>query len=673
MMICEQSTASALIHHRAAVTRCLAAGVLASVMLLSPVRAADPEFQQAMATAVRAAADHVLPSVVMIEIVGTSEGGQGEVEQDAPTSGVIVDVDGDQVYVIASQIVAMKPAASILVVLGNGQRETAQVVAKDQHRDLVLLKFKSSAPVAAIKLDSGAAGTVGQTTIAVGRYGADVSPMVSTGILSAQGRLDGIALQTDARVSASLYGGALIDLYGNVLGVIIPAVAEGGAENPTDWYDSGIAFAIPTEVIAAKLDRLKAGQTIQKGLLGIVSTSQDLNDTGTEIAAVRSRSPAEAAGIRAGDRVTAVNQISVQRHQQIRQVLGSFDAGETVQIGIDRDGQSMNFDVTLADTIPPLQPQRLGIVANQTADSAVVVSGILPGSPAAKVLELDDVILQIGDAEIASTDALRHQMISAVPDTAIPIRFRRGDETLDASVTPESIAGKMRNQSPAGWDSNDDRWIDAEMKLPESGNVAHFVAPRLSQDGDQEGGDQEGGDQESVRDLGLMILLLGPGEGTPAGAVQKWQAAAERSGVVVCAIAPEDQGKWQPKELEIVANFAAAMMKKAPIHPKAVAVGAAGAVSGADATAADSMALAASISQSKVFFGVAISAKTRPPAVRMRENEPSASLQMMMPVDEPTDLPGWAQTIEKAGYPIIRGGGVDQAGVLAWVRRLQAI
>ncbi len=93
-----------------------------------------------MAGAVREAANRVLPSVVAIEIIGTSGAAQGEVEQDAPTSGIILDADG---YVLASSIVVARPSASILVVLPDGTRQAAKVVARDHHRDLVLLKIET--------------------------------------------------------------------------------------------------------------------------------------------------------------------------------------------------------------------------------------------------------------------------------------------------------------------------------------------------------------------------------------------------------------------------------------------------------------------------------------------------------------------------------------------------
>ena len=212
---------------------------------------------------------------------------------------------------------------------------------------------------------------------------------------------------------------------------------------------------------------------------------------------------------------------------------------------------------------------------------------------------------------------------------------------------------------PEAWDTQEgDDWIAEEIKLPDSGNVAAYLAPPA--------GDETEG-------LGLLVMLLGPGQGSPEDVLKTWPDLAKQAGVVVCAIAPEKSRRWQPKEMEVVANFAAAVMKKANIDKSAVAVAAAGALAGGNAEAADSMALAVAMSQSSAFFGVAVSPETRPPAVRLRENEPSASLQVLLPVESVDDLPSWGAAIERAGYPIVRGGDVDRITLLRWVRLLQAI
>ena len=320
-----------------------------------------------MAQAVRDAAQQVLPSVVTIELINASDvasrDDQSEVEKDAPTCGVVVDQRG---FILCSDIVTRRSAASILVVLPNATRHAAKVVARDWHRNLVMLKIQTDQPLTPLQLPDQLDLTVGHTVVATGRYGADQAPMVSSGILSAVQRLDGIALQTDARVSPSFYGGVLVDLYGTPIGVLIPAVAEGGAPDDTSWYDSGIAFAIPTDVVKQKLSRMIEGNDIRKGLIGIVPKTSDPYQNGTELATVRTRSPAEDAGLKSGDVITSVDGRPVKRFQEIRQALGSFDAGEEIQIAYRRGDQEQKVKVTLAESIPPLQPQRLGVLLSES-------------------------------------------------------------------------------------------------------------------------------------------------------------------------------------------------------------------------------------------------------------------------------------------------------------------
>lgn len=633
---------------------------------------ADTEYRQAMAKAVRTAAKSVLPSVVSVEIVGTAQGPSGEVEQDAPTSGVMIDAEG---YVLASSIVVRRPAASILIVLPDGSRHAAKVVSRDYHRDLVLLKIETTKELSAIEFPATLDTRIGKTTVAVGRFGSTASPIISRGVLSGVERLDGVALQTDARVSAAFYGGPLIDLYGNVMGILIPAVAGGAGSDPTGWYDSGIAFAIPSDVILTKLERLKSGTDIKRGLIGIASKTKDPYDDGTEIAAVRKRSPAEVSGIKAGDEVLEVDGKTVRRHQEIRQALGRFDAGETIRIKLRRDGKEIDITTELAETIPPLQPQRLGVLVSELngelnsepdreeqADkdvTKVVVNSVLSGTPAESKIKAGDQLRKLGDAKISSVNVLRSLLMSAEPETEVVLSITRGGSDETVRLTPAMVAGSSLMQPPKDWsDTEPGEWVTEELKLPDSGNAAAFVAPKPA---------------EMQQDLGLLVLLVNPSGGSPMEVLENWSEAAKSAGVVICAVAPEDSRRWQPKEINAIGNFAAAVMKKAPINPNAVAVAAPGAISGTDAEAADSMALAVAVSQSSTFFGVSVSPKTRSPAMRVKENDPSASLQILLPLSSEKDLPEWSLAIKKAGYPVVLGGDTDATALLNWVRLLQAI
>lgn len=645
--------------------------IIVCVQCAAPAHA-DTEYRQAMAKAVRAAAKSVLPAVVAVEIVGTAQGPAGEVEQDAPTSGVMIDTDG---YLLASSIVVRRPAASILIVLPDGSRHAAKVVSRDYHRDLVLLKIETSKELSAIEFPSKLDVQIGKTTVAVGRFGNTASPIISRGVLSGVERLDGVALQTDARVSAAFYGGPLIDLYGNVMGILIPAVAGGAGSDPTGWYDSGIAFAIPSDVILTKLERLKSGTNIKRGLIGIASKTKDPYDDGTEIAAVRKRSPAEASGIKAGDEVIEIDGKTVRRHQEIKQALGRYDAGETIRIKLRRDGKEIDITTELAETIPPLQPQRLGVLVSEL-DSAsdseqdgeeqadddiatVVVDSVLSGTPAESKIKAGDQLRKLGDAKISSVTTLRSLLMSAEPETEVELSITRAGNDETVRLTPAMVAGSSLMQPPKAWsDAESGDWVTEELKLPDSGNAAAFVAPKAT---------------DAQQNLGLLLLLMNPSGGSPTEVLENWREAANAAGVVICAVAPEDSRRWQPKEINAIGNFAAAVMKKAPINPNAVAVAAPGAISGTDAEAADSMALAVAVSQSSTFFGVSVSPKTRSPAMRVKENDPSASLQILLPVASEKELPEWSRGIKKAGYPVVLGGETDMTTLLNWVRLLQSI
>ncbi len=642
---------------------------LAGMQASQASAADDLQYRQAMADAVRATANHVLPSVVVVEVVGGTGGAEGEVEQDAPTSGVIVDKDG---YVLASSIVVRRPSATILVVLPDGSRHAAEVVSKDEHRDLVLLKIKTDTELSPIAMPDKIEARTGQTTVAVGRYGIDASPLVSRGVLSGKERLDGIAIQADARVTASFYGGLLVDLYGNALGILIPAVAEGGAEADTDWYDSGIAFAIPLDVVKKNLARMRDGEDIKKGLIGIVSKSKDPYENQTELAAIRVRSPAETAGLKAGDKVRAVDAQKVQRHQDVRLLLGKFDAGDTISIEVERDGKRLTFDVTLTDSIPPLQPQRLGVIAvdqagtetqadeskNDDPAKQVLVRDVISGTAADGKLEPGDIIEKIGVAEVDDVESLRRQMMAAEPGKAIELAVRRADTSKTITLTPDSIDAGVMTAIPKAWREIDAKWSINELKLPDAANVAAVLAPQAD---------------ESLKQLGLMVLLMNPGEAAPKEWLESWREVAEKTGVVVCAVAAEDTQRWQPKEIDVIGRFVASIQKTSAIEPLAVAVAAPGAISGTKAEAADSMALAVAMSASRTFYGVAVSAKTRPPAVRLRENDAEASLQVLLPIAKQEDPPSWAPTLRKSGYPVIQAGEVDKEMLLRWVRLLQAV
>src|SRR5207245_1528943 len=231
-----------------------------------------------------------------------------------------------------------KPAAIFVAIPGRKERLVAKVVATDQSRMVSLLKVDATGlavPAATPKKEI----RIGQWALALGRTWAslDSLPSVSVGIVSALGRIYGKAIQTDAKVSPVNYGGPLVDLEGRVMGVLVPASPRGQDETAGyEWYDSGIGFAIPLEDIQAVLPRLKEGQDLKKGLMGIYLKSTDIYSVAPEIASVGVDSAAAKAGIKAGDIIIELNGQTIVRQAQILHILGEKYEGDTVTVKVKR-------------------------------------------------------------------------------------------------------------------------------------------------------------------------------------------------------------------------------------------------------------------------------------------------------------------------------------------------
>ena len=253
---------------------------LAALTLLAPLARAD-DLGDLRDQAIKSAVAQVAPCVVQIETQGGTDmvrGAGGAMIRHGlgPTSGLVVSPDG---FIISSAFnFANKPTTIDVSVPGKKQRYPAKVIATDQTRMLTLLKIDENGlplPTPAPKAEM----KIGQTCLALGRTlpdAIDDPPSVSSGILSAIGRIWGKAVQTDARISPANYGGPLIDLHGRVLGVVVPAspYAEGQTAG-FEMYDSGLGFAIPLEDVNAILPRLKEGADLKRGVFGVNIQTQD--------------------------------------------------------------------------------------------------------------------------------------------------------------------------------------------------------------------------------------------------------------------------------------------------------------------------------------------------------------------------------------------------------------
>lgn len=317
--------------------------------------------------AFRAAAAKVMPSIVTIETIGgvtrspegTRRPGQRRRSTgiskpgEGPSTGVIVSDDG---YILTSTYNFVRQPSKIYVTLHDDARYEAKLLGKDDTRKLCMLKIDTSRhlePATFVERDEL---RVGQWAISVGvGYGGE-EPAVSAGIISAMHRIFGKAVQTDANVSPANYGGPLIDIRGRVIGICVPLSPRNpGVMAGVEWYDSGIGFAVPVHESAVLLDKLKAGEHVQHGMMGV---QLEVKGDKLIVKDMPEDAPAAKAGVQKGDRISAINGEAIDDMMHLRQVMGRFVAGETIRVTIERDGEEQDVDVALAAGIEMEQKRR---------------------------------------------------------------------------------------------------------------------------------------------------------------------------------------------------------------------------------------------------------------------------------------------------------------------------
>lgn len=338
---------------------------LATLGATAPALAQDPSLSPALPTnarlgdllapkAFRAAAARVLPSMVAIESfggvagAGTKRGRMAGIRLpgEGPTTGVIVSPDG---YIVTSTFNFLKKPPIITVVLPDGQRKVAKLLGNDETRKLCLLKVDGVDNLPVPEFAPRSQLRVGQWAVALGVGFGDDEAALSAGIISATSRIKGRAVQTDANLSPANYGGPLIDLEGRVIGICAPLSPQSAdVASGVEWYDSGIGFAVPLDGAESLLARLKAGETIKPGFLGVQAGVTPDQKPGAIISQAVKDSPAEKAGIKSGDRLLLVDGEEVLDPPHLAVLVGKHDAGDDVKITLVRGEETVEVTAKLA-------------------------------------------------------------------------------------------------------------------------------------------------------------------------------------------------------------------------------------------------------------------------------------------------------------------------------------
>ena len=307
--------------------------------------------------------EKVSASVVSIvtEVKTTSYFGYSSTGQAAGT-GIIVTSDG---YVLTNKHV-IDGASKISVVLDDGTTYTnVKVAAVDPMNDVAFLKIADVSGLTAATLGDSKTISVGQQVIAIGNALGQYQNSVTSGIISGTGRsltaTDATGsmsekltdmIQTDAAINSGNSGGPLINAAGQVIGI---NTANGsGTEN--------LGFAIPISSIKGMLSQLIEKGEASRAYIGVYSVeitpeiAKSYNlpvsegvyvISSSHYSAVIKDSPAEKAGIRDKDIITAVNGVKVGAAGSLTSLIGEYKPGDTVQLAVIREGKEIGVNVTL--------------------------------------------------------------------------------------------------------------------------------------------------------------------------------------------------------------------------------------------------------------------------------------------------------------------------------------
>lgn len=459
---------------------------MALVLAMVPAGAMSPVLEEIENAFVRLH-EEVNPTVVYIETKGSTDerqqmprmedffrffGMPNPQDQEEPRgrrmprprasgSGFIYSADG---YVVTNNHV-VEDAEDITVRLHDGTEYDAEIVGRDPDTDLAVIKVDTEGrKLAAAKMGDSDALKVGQFAIAMGSpRGFEGS--LSFGHISALGRdgLGGLAvqglrfqnlIQTDAAINLGNSGGPLCNISGEVVGINVAIIY--GANN--------LGFAIPVNKAKEVVPLLIAEGHVTRGYLGVGVRDADdgfgesvgMSDgAGAFVKEVRPDTPAEKAGIQVYDVLRKVNGKVIEGASGLVSTISSYAPGETVQVEIWRDGETLTIPVTLdewnperANSTVERESAVVGLRLRDLTDdirrrfqldedvTGVFVVDVEPGSPAEDAgIMHGDIITEMDREPVSSVDGFRRiAREKATPGAALLVRYLRGGDDGDITV-----------------------------------------------------------------------------------------------------------------------------------------------------------------------------------------------------------------------------------------------
>ena len=376
-------------------------------------------------------------------------------------SGFIINKNGT----IITNNHVIKNAEDIIVRVGDKEYQ-AKVLGADPYSDLAVLKIDTNEKFTPVKFGNSDKARVGDWVVAIGNpFG--LGGTVTSGIISARNRDINLTryddfIQTDASINQGNSGGPLFNLDGDVIGINTAIIAPGQSGS------IGIGFAIPSNAASNVINQLiKYGET-KRGWLGVriqqvtkeIADVEKLNNTdGALVASVGKNSPAEKAGLKAGDIILKFDGKKINTMRALPKLVSNTEVGKTVILEIWRNKKlitkklilgrlesSDDFKAENEETKPGIKEEDIEIetlkitVRNITAKDikdrkleknlkGVVITGISSRSVVAGMLRQGDIIIEVQKNKVLNSKQL-NKLIESI--------YKKGEQTLLLTIINNS-------------------------------------------------------------------------------------------------------------------------------------------------------------------------------------------------------------------------------------------
>jgi serine protease Do len=386
----------------------------------------------------------------------------GEVPEHEQTqrslgSGVIVDPSG----IVLTNAHVVDRASEIEAVTADGKKHKAKLVGVDRRTDLAVLKLQGGGPYPAASLGDSDRLKVGDWVLAIGSpFG--LQQTVTAGIISAKGRSIGQGpfddfLQTDAAINPGNSGGPLVNMSGEVIGINSAIASRTG-------QFAGVGFSIPSNMAKRIYTELAAKGKVTRGWLGVsiqpltpeLAKSFGLKDEkGVLISDVMQDSPAERAGIAAGDIVTEFDKKKVDTLQDLQKAVAGTVPGKGVPVKVWRDKSEKTLEIKIGETpddtvalkstnkgramlgldVRPITPD-IARQLNIRGTEGVVVFSVEDDSAAAEAgLQRGDVIREVNRQRVRTVQDFERLTKDVKEGDRVTVLLQRGQQSLYVAFT----------------------------------------------------------------------------------------------------------------------------------------------------------------------------------------------------------------------------------------------